>query len=65
MNDALTSAVADGVEGASTNSLVVAPQFFSTIYNEGQYSKSELAWGDVNAWQAGDPATHVSLSDLS
>lgn len=64
MSDALASAVQDGVQGASSNSLVVAPQFFSTILNSGQYSDSELAWGDVNAWQAGDVATHVSVEEL-
>jgi hypothetical protein len=30
-----------------------------------QYSSSELAWGDINAWQAGDVATHPTGTTLS
>lgn len=63
MNDALTSAVKDGYAGASEDDIVTAPQFYSTKYNSGQYGDHELAWGDVNAWQAGDVATHPSTTD--
>lgn len=45
-----------GADEAST--ILAAPEFFSEKYNLGQYTDSELAWGDVNAWQAGDVATH-------
>lgn len=58
MNDILQSAIDDNVPGADEHAIVVAPQFFSTKYNSGQYGKHVLAWGDVNAWQAGEVATH-------
>ncbi|KIY72416.1 hypothetical protein CYLTODRAFT_344253 [Cylindrobasidium torrendii FP15055 ss-10] len=58
MNDALSSAVKDDYPGVDENALVIAPQFFSTEYNKGQYGEHQLAFGDVNAWQAGDIATH-------
>lgn len=65
MNDALKSAVKDKYAGASSNDIVTAPQFYSTKYNSGQYKKKQLAFGDVNGWQAGDPATHPSGTTLT
>ncbi|CAO1615833.1 unnamed protein product [Sympodiomycopsis kandeliae] len=65
MNDAVTSAVKDNYAGASKDDIVVAPQFYSTKYNSGQYKKNELAFGDVNGWQAGDPATHPDGTTLT
>ena len=35
MNNILTSAVNDKIDGASNDSIIVAPQFFSTKYNSG------------------------------
>ncbi|KAL9940426.1 hypothetical protein V8E36_001131 [Tilletia maclaganii] len=58
INDALQSALKDGVDDVDPNTIVVAPQFFSTIFNKGQYTNNQLAWADVNAWQAGETATH-------
>lgn len=46
-------------------SLVVAPQFFSTVYNKGQYDDDDLAWGDRNAWQSGSLATHPKNTNVS
>ncbi|UZJ51884.1 hypothetical protein CBS101457_001204 [Exobasidium rhododendri] len=65
MNDALETAVDDDYPGVDSDAIVVAPQFFSTILNSGQYSSDELAWGDVNAWQAGDIATHPNNTVLT
>jgi len=65
MDNILSSALKDNVKGADKNAIVVAPQFFSTKYNSGQYSKNQLAWGDVNAWQAGDIATSPSGTTLT
>ncbi len=58
MSTILSSAVSDGVSGADENAIVVAPQFYSAELNSGQYAKHELAWGDINAWQAGEAAIH-------
>ncbi|KAF7537545.1 hypothetical protein G7Z17_g12827 [Cylindrodendrum hubeiense] len=58
LNDAVNEARKDGFPGADRNLTVVAPQFFSTRYNSNQYTEDQLAWGDLNAWQAGEPATH-------
>jgi hypothetical protein len=65
MDDILTSAVQDNVTGADKNSIIIAPQFFSTTLNSGQYSSDMLAWGDVNTWQAGDVATHPANTKLN
>ncbi|UZJ57604.1 hypothetical protein CBS101457_006924 [Exobasidium rhododendri] len=65
MNDVLTTAVQSNVIGADKDAIVVAPQFFSTKYNSGQYASDELAWDDVNGWQAGDVATHPSGTTLT
>lgn len=65
MNDILQKSAKDGVEGASDSAIVVAPQFFSKKYNSGQYTKEMLAFGDVNAWQAGDPAIHPDGTNIT
>lgn len=65
MNDALNSAVAAKYDGASSSGIVTAPQFYSTRYNSGQYKDNQLAFGDVNGWQAGDMATHPQGTKLT
>lgn len=65
MNTILQKAIDDKYPGASDDSIVVAPQFFSTKYNKGQFGKHIMAWGDVNAWQAGEGATHPSKTKLT
>ncbi|SNX86063.1 uncharacterized protein MEPE_04772 [Melanopsichium pennsylvanicum] len=58
MDTILSSAVSANYSSADPNAIVVAPQFYSENLNSGQYSKHELAWGDINAWQAGEAAIH-------
>ncbi|KDN52420.1 hypothetical protein K437DRAFT_220575 [Tilletiaria anomala UBC 951] len=58
MDDALTNAVKAKYPGVDKDAIVVAPEYFSTKLNEGQYNEHELGWSDVNAWQAGEIATH-------
>ncbi|KAK7460453.1 hypothetical protein VKT23_009174 [Stygiomarasmius scandens] len=65
MNDALQSALDDEYPGADRKSFIIAPQFFSEKLNEGQYSKNELAFEDVNAWQAGDTASHPKGTNVT
>lgn len=65
LNDALTSAIKDNYPGAHADDIVTAPQFFSTKYNSGQYTDEQLAFGDVNGWQAGDIATHPAGTKLT
>lgn len=65
MNNILQESAKAGVDGASDSAIVVAPQFFSEVYNSGQYTKEMLAFGDVNAWQAGDPAVHPPGTKLT
>ncbi|KAE8227199.1 hypothetical protein CF319_g306 [Tilletia indica] len=65
MNDALQSALGDNYPGVDSNTIVTAPQFFSTIFNSGQYTDNQLAWADVNAWQAGEVATHPNKTTSS
>ncbi|KAE8228186.1 hypothetical protein CF326_g6894 [Tilletia indica] len=57
-NDVLRAAVQDGFPGASRDTLIIAPQFLSTIRNSGQYGSNQIAFADVNAWQVGEKATH-------
>lgn len=65
MNDILQSAIDDNIPGADDDAIVVAPQFFSKKLNSGQYTDDMLAWDDVNAWQAGDPAIHPDDTKLT
>jgi hypothetical protein len=58
MNEVVRSAVKAGVSNVDQNVLIISPQFFSTRYNTGQYTARQLAWDDVNGWEAGDPANH-------
>ncbi|SJX63822.1 uncharacterized protein SRS1_11163 [Sporisorium reilianum f. sp. reilianum] len=58
MNSVLQSAVKSGYAAADADAVVVAPQFYSAKLNSGQYKKHELAWDDINAWQAGEAAIH-------
>lgn len=65
MNNILQKAIDDGHPGADDAAIVVAPQFFSEKLNSGQYSSDTMAWEDVNAWQAGDPASHPKGTKLT
>jgi hypothetical protein len=65
MNNILQSAIDANYPGADDDAVIVAPQFFSEKLNSGQYSSDMMAWEDVNAWQAGDPASHPSGTKLT
>lgn len=65
MNDVLSSAVDDSYPSADPHAIIVAPEFYSAKLNSGQYKKDELAWDDINAWQAGEAAIHPSGSTES
>ncbi|KAK1220643.1 hypothetical protein PQX77_016596 [Marasmius sp. AFHP31] len=65
MDDALKKAVDDEYPGADPKSFVIAPQFFSEKYNKGQYTSSQLAFEDVNAWQAGDTASYPKGTNVT
>lgn len=58
MDKILSSAIKDNYPSADPNAIIVAPQFYSKQLNSGQYKKHELAWDDINAWQAGEAAIH-------
>lgn len=58
MNDILTSAVSASYPSADANAIIVSPVFYSQKLNKGQYKTLELAWDDINAWQAGEAAIH-------
>ena len=65
MNNVLQSAIDADYPGADDAAIVVAPQFFSRKLNSGQYNSDMMAWEDVNAWQAGDPASHPEGTKLT
>jgi pimeloyl-ACP methyl ester carboxylesterase len=58
LDNAINVARQEAFPGSDREVAVLAPQFFSTIYNSGQYTDDQLAWADLNAWQAGARATH-------
>ncbi|PWY98336.1 hypothetical protein BCV70DRAFT_213061 [Testicularia cyperi] len=60
MNNILQSALDDGYASADKNAIIVAPQFYSKKLNSRQYEEDELAWADINAWQAGESAIYPS-----
>lgn len=64
-NKVVKKAREDQIHGSDRNVIVVAPIFFSKKYNSGQYDKDQLAWGDVNAWEAGATATHPEGTKLT
>ena len=65
LDHAISDAKKDGFEGADRETAVLAPQFFSTKYNSGQYKKNQLAWDDLNAWQPGGRATHPAGTTMT
>ncbi|SPO27155.1 uncharacterized protein UTRI_10617_B [Ustilago trichophora] len=65
LNNAWAKARDAGLGSAAVNSIRVAPLFFSTIEDQGVYEANELAWGDSNAWTAGEASTHPRGSGIS
>ncbi|KAF5367182.1 hypothetical protein D9758_003898 [Tetrapyrgos nigripes] len=65
MSNVLQSAVDAGYPGADSKAFIIAPQFFSEVYNKGQYTSTTLAFADTNAWVAGDIATHPRGTSLT
>ncbi|KAJ6021968.1 hypothetical protein N7540_007472 [Penicillium herquei] len=65
LDDAISKAKDDNYPGTDIEMAVLAPQFFSTKYNSGQYTKNQLAWDDLNAWEAGAQANHPDDTDLT
>ncbi|WFD19986.1 hypothetical protein MCAP1_002230 [Malassezia caprae] len=47
------------------NAIVAAPLFYSTRLNSGEYTDSQLAWGDINVWQSGERSNHPKGVDIS
>lgn len=65
LNNAYSKARDAGIGSARPNSIRVAPLFFSTVEDVGAYNATDLAWGDSNAWTAGEPSTHPRGSGIS
>ncbi|EEU40019.1 uncharacterized protein NECHADRAFT_75887 [Fusarium vanettenii 77-13-4] len=65
MNKVVKRAKEANYPGSNRESIIIAPQLFSTVFNSGQYTSQQLAWGDLNAWQAGSVATHPSGTNFS
>lgn len=65
LNNAINKAKDDNFTGTDRKMAVLAPQFFSTKYNSGQYNKSQLAWDDLNAWEPGGQANHPANTTLT
>lgn len=47
------------------HTVVIAPLFLSTKLNSGRYADKQLAFADVNAWQAGCRANHPDNTRVS
>ena len=65
MNNALKWAQEDNYDGASKETIIVAPQMYSSKLNKGQFDDKTLAWDDVNAWESGAIATHPKGTNLT
>lgn len=65
LNNAWAKARDAGLGSALPNSIRVAPLFFSTVEDKAAYNGSDLAWGDSNAWTAGEASTHPAGSSVS
>ncbi|KAJ5280344.1 hypothetical protein N7478_005716 [Penicillium angulare] len=64
-HDAIKYAKEDNFPGTDRKMGVLAPQFFSTKYNSGQYNKNQLGWEDLNAWEPGAQANHPKNTTLT
>lgn len=65
LNKAWAQARDASLGSARPKSIRVAPLFFSTRQDEGAYNQTHLAWGDSNAWTAGEGSTNPPLSHVS
>ncbi|KAJ9480187.1 hypothetical protein PHBOTO_003412 [Pseudozyma hubeiensis] len=65
LNNAWAKARDASLGSARPNSIRVAPLFFSTLEDAGAYNATQLAWGDSNAWTAGEGSTNPPLSGVS
>ncbi|PWN46786.1 hypothetical protein IE53DRAFT_336451 [Violaceomyces palustris] len=65
MNNVWAEARDDGLGSAKVNSIRVAPLFFSTNEDRGVYPPNSLAWGDSNAYTAGEASTNPEGSSVS
>ncbi|KAJ5085335.1 hypothetical protein N7532_010106 [Penicillium argentinense] len=65
LNESIEKARDDDFPGADSKMAVLAPQFFSTKYNSGQYKDNQLAWDDLNAWQPGAQANHPENTNIT
>lgn len=65
LSNANQAALRAMLPGASPNTLLVAPLFFSTTQDVRAYNASSLAWADPNAWTGGDGSTHPESSNVS
>ncbi|SJX62444.1 uncharacterized protein SRS1_13293 [Sporisorium reilianum f. sp. reilianum] len=65
LNNAWAKARDASFGSASANSIRVAPLFFSTLEDSRAYNASQLAWGDSNAWTAGEASTNPPGSAVS
>ncbi|KAG9256769.1 uncharacterized protein F5Z01DRAFT_680105 [Emericellopsis atlantica] len=61
----LTQACQDKVTHSDREIAVLAPQFFSARFNQGQYTTDQLAWDDLNAWQSGSVAVHPQGTNVT
>ena len=65
MNATVMAQIQAGNPNVDPNVVIAAPLFYSTNLNKGEYTSSQLAWGDINVWQAGEQSNHpkgVSVS---
>jgi len=65
LNTSIEKARNDSFPGTNRKFAVLAPQFFSTKYNTGQYDRNQLAWDDLNAWEPGAQANHPANTTLT
>jgi pimeloyl-ACP methyl ester carboxylesterase len=65
LHNSINEARSDNFTGTNRKTAVLAPQFFSTKFNSGQYKTNQLAWDDLNAWQPGGQANHPANTTLT
>ncbi|CAH0024848.1 unnamed protein product [Clonostachys rhizophaga] len=65
MHKAISDARENDSVRVKRKTMVIAPQFFSKTYNSGQYTKNQLAWGDINTCQAGLQAVHPKGTNMT
>ncbi|WFC98378.1 hypothetical protein MYAM1_001105 [Malassezia yamatoensis] len=65
LNEVKQQQIQLGNSAVDKNTIITAPMFYSTRFNSGIYTATQLSWGDLNLWQVGTPSNHPTGQKVS